>query len=36
MVAVDAADAIAKVQKKIVRIVEERLFSAPRPVKANS
>ena len=27
MVAVDAADAIAKVQKKIVRIVEERLFS---------
>jgi dTMP kinase len=36
MVAVDAADAIAKVQKKIVRIVEERLFSAPRPAKADS
>ena len=36
MVAVDAADAIAKVQKKIVRIVEERLFSAPRPARANS
>jgi dTMP kinase len=36
MVAVDATDAIAKVQKKIVRIVEERLFSAPRPAKANA
>lgn len=36
MVAVDATDAIAKVRKKIVRIVEERLFSAPRPAKANA
>jgi dTMP kinase len=33
MVPVDATDAIAKVHKKIVGIVEERLFSQPRTVK---
>jgi dTMP kinase len=35
MVPVDATDAIAKVHKKIVGIVEERLFSQPRTVKEN-
>jgi len=33
MVAVDATDAIAKVHKKIINVVEERLFSQPRSVK---
>ncbi len=33
MVPVDATDAIAKVHKKIINVVEERLFSQPRSVK---
>jgi dTMP kinase len=36
VVAVDAADALAKVQKKIARVVEERLFSGPRAAKEKS